>query len=81
MVGQGLELSETAVLIENRQQRHTNTDLLRRADDALRKFCRIVIRLPVGIVVHIVKFAHRRVTGLEHLNVQMAADSLQMLRL
>ncbi|MNR12580.1 hypothetical protein D3C85_1289450 [compost metagenome] len=75
MVGQGLELSETAVLIENRQQRHTNTDLLRRADDALRKFCRIVIRLPVGIVVH------RRVTGLEHLNVQMAADSLQMLRL
>ncbi|KAI1692811.1 lipocalin-like domain-containing protein [Ditylenchus destructor] len=51
-----------------------------RLADLPRQLRTIGIRLAADVMVHIVEFGHRRVAGLEHFDVQLACDHLQLIR-
>ncbi|MNO65284.1 hypothetical protein D3C76_560320 [compost metagenome] len=67
--------------IQHRQQRQTDPAVGGGLGDAQGQFGRIGVVLAVAVVVHIVEFGNTGVAGLEHLDIELAGDDLDLLRL
>ncbi len=70
--------AETAVLIHHRQQSQADADFLRRLNQANHVFHRIGIRLAIAAVMQIVEFADRGIACLQHLDIQLHRNRLQV---
>lgn len=66
--------------VEHRQQGQANTGGTGGLADAQRQLGRVRVRLAVGVVMHVMKFRHRCVTGLEHFDVQLTGDDAELVR-
>ncbi len=65
--------------VEHWQQGQADTAFAGGLADAQRQFRRIGVRLAVAVVVHVVKFGNRGVTGLEHFDVQLTGDDAELI--
>ncbi|MND60937.1 hypothetical protein D3C80_521780 [compost metagenome] len=72
--------AEACVAVQHRQQGQANAAVGRGRADAAGQLGRVGVGLAGLVVVHVVEFGHRGVAGLEHLDVQLAGDDLQLLR-
>ena len=66
--------------IQGRQQGQTNPSLLCRVNQGQRHRRGIGIGFAIRLMVQVVKLAHVRVTGLEHLDIQLGRNGAQIIR-
>src|SRR5690242_7323640 len=78
LLRQGWLRAEAAVFIQRGQQREPNARIVRGRDDALAELESIGIRAPVLIVMQVMELADRGVAALEHLDVELCRDRLQL---
>ncbi len=69
---------EAAGHVERRQQRETDARFVGRFDQRERHRGRIVVRRAIGLVMQIVELADLRVARLEHLDVELRCDRLEI---
>jgi hypothetical protein len=66
------------VRVEHRQQRERDARGLGGRGDARGHLGRIRVRPAIGLVVHVVEFAHAREPALEHVDVRLRGDGLDV---
>ena len=72
--------AETGMAVEHRQQGQADAGGTGGLADAQGQFGRVCVRLAVGVVMHVMKFRDRGITGLEHFDVQLTGDDAELLR-
>ena len=81
LCGRQRPVAETAVRIQHRQQRERDARSAGTRHDAMGELGPVGIGLAVAIVVQVVEFRDRGVAVLQHLDVQVRADRLDVLGL
>ena len=79
--GRKRPVSEAAVRVEDGHERERDARVARGRDDAVRHFRAVRVGLAFAVVVDVVEFAHGRIAVLEHLDVQVPRDRLDVLGL
>ena len=74
----GCTTAETRMSIEHRQQRESDTGGLRRRYNALRQFADVGIMCARRVVMNIMKLADAGESGLQHFNVGLCRDRLNI---
>ncbi|MNH19877.1 hypothetical protein D3C79_796250 [compost metagenome] len=72
--------AEACVAVQHRQQGQANAAVGCSRADAAGQFGRVGVGLAGLVMVYVVEFGHRGVAGLEHFDIELAGDDLQLLR-
>ena len=74
-----LGAAEIAGLVQRRQQREADARGGRSIDQRLGHRGAVRVRRAVGLIVQVVKLAHGRIAGLEHVRIALRRDRIQAL--
>ena len=72
-------VAEPAIAIQRRQMRQTDAGGIGGGDHAAAQLGRIVVGPAIGLVMHVMKFGHRREAGLQHFGIELPGNRLDIL--